>query len=191
MNLRNAREAKNAGFTLIELLVVIAIIAILASLLLPTLSRAKVKGQQVSCLNNLKQLNLCWTMYADDNDGRLVPNGLTDQKGRQTADESWIVGNAKLDTDTRNIENSKLFKYNRSPGIYRCAADRSTVALRSLPRTRSYSMSTGLAHEDPRLLKVIKNFAQLADPAPVTASVFLDEDECSIDDGSLGIEPEH
>jgi len=65
-----ARFSSSAAFTLIELLVVIAIIAILAALLLPALSKAKQKGQAISCVNNLHQMSIATQLYADDFNGR-------------------------------------------------------------------------------------------------------------------------
>jgi prepilin-type N-terminal cleavage/methylation domain-containing protein len=60
-------KLRRRAFTLVELLVVIAIIAILAALLLPALSAAKAKARQAACLNNIKQLQTAWLLYADEN----------------------------------------------------------------------------------------------------------------------------
>jgi prepilin-type N-terminal cleavage/methylation domain-containing protein/prepilin-type processing-associated H-X9-DG protein len=65
-----------AAFTLMELLVVVAIIGILAALLLPALSQSKARSRRTTCLNNLKQINLAFQLYAGDNNDALpaAPN---------------------------------------------------------------------------------------------------------------------
>ena len=70
-SVRRALRAHLAAFTLVELLTVIAVIAILAALLLPALGKAKEKGKQVACFNNMRQLALAARLYMDDYNGGL------------------------------------------------------------------------------------------------------------------------
>ena len=67
------KSRENAGFTLIELLVVIAIIALLMAVLLPALNRAREQGKRAVCLNHIKQLEIAWYMYADENSEKIPP----------------------------------------------------------------------------------------------------------------------
>jgi prepilin-type N-terminal cleavage/methylation domain-containing protein/prepilin-type processing-associated H-X9-DG protein len=71
---------KSQAFTLIELLVVIAIIAVLAAILFPVFARARENARKASCLSNLKQMGLAWTMYSQDYDEKAVPSGTQDMK---------------------------------------------------------------------------------------------------------------
>lgn len=177
---------KPGGFTLIELLVVIAIIAILAGLFLPALARAKGQALQVQCLSNYRQLNLCWLMYIDDFHGELPPNETVLGGGRAGANataRTWVTGNAYTDPDPTNIVKGMLFPYNRSVGIYRCPADRSTVRdLGRVRRFRSVSMSASMNDvPDPADRSCWHRLSQIVTPSPAQAFVFLDEHEHSIE----------
>ena len=91
-----ARTAK--GFTLIELLVVIAIIAILAALLLPALALAKEKGRRANCMNNLHQIAVALSAYANDNNDFLPRGVAPNPPGESLGQATWDLPRTMADT---------------------------------------------------------------------------------------------
>jgi len=183
-----------AGFTLIELLVVIAIIAILAALLLPSLSRAKQSGLSASCLNNLRQLQLAYFSYAQDHNDQLVPNSyvyaITDTDHPYEDEASWCPGNVRVDTTTSNLAAGLLFPYLRTPAVYRCPGDRSTLLTtndppRVIPRTRSYNLNLWL--NCSVLPEGSLTLADAARRSLVQVFGFIDTHENCITDPTFGI----
>jgi prepilin-type N-terminal cleavage/methylation domain-containing protein/prepilin-type processing-associated H-X9-DG protein len=183
------RNPARIGFTLIELLVVIAIIAILAALLLPTLTRTKAKAESMACSNNIRQLSLAWTLYADDNADLLVNNhGVPETLARRQTwannVEDWMASNDN--TNLIFLSDSKLGPFaNRSTRIYKCPADR--VQAPNGERIRSMSMNAMVGNPGELTNRFNPLYVQFFKKAefknPSDTFVFLDEQADTINDG--------
>ncbi len=131
MHTQARTSSKKSAFTLIELLVVIAIIAILAALLLPALARAQAKAKRIGCLNNLKQLGLGSTMYANDYRGHYSSYTWWSQ-----AEIDNVPKNAATDRSGSDDDLSWLYpSFVKSVGSYVCPATQNYVSTTNLINT--------------------------------------------------------
>jgi len=198
------QQVSRAGFTLIELLVVIAIIAILASLLLPALASAKLKGQMVYCLNNHHQLSLACQLYSGDNHETL-PYNLGTSEIKQTVAQAqyynWSssVLNWELDSDNTNsvqLTEGGIGPYSsRNAKIYRCPSDsvvsdvQAAAGWTSRVRTTSMNAMVGDAGQFTTNGINLNNpyyqqFFRIPQiPKPTEIFIFIEEHPDSINDG--------
>ncbi|MEJ0089443.1 MAG: type II secretion system protein [Limisphaerales bacterium] len=206
----NKTRCTRRAFTLIELLVVIAIIGILAAMLLPALTKAKLKTQGIQCMNNHRQLILAWRMYAEDNHDLLVYS-TADSPGPYAA-YSWVQGVLDFNPGNRSnwdvnqdIKKSLLWSYcGNSAGIWKCPADRSTVvpssgqfAGQTVARVRTMAMSIwagGWKENDGTVTdggcsgpqwRVYSKLTEMNDPGPTQTWVLTDEREDRINYGNM------
>lgn len=189
------RSLRRQGFTLLELLAVIATIALLAALLLPILSKAKVKAQRTACASNLRQLGLAWTLYYNENNGYLAESYPLKNPN------VWVKGDMSLPTEATNtalICQGKLFHYDQNVSIYRCPSDQGAFVNGSFtPHARSYSMNSfmGARTPDAGLIppeagSFVQFFARDSEiRRPSELWVLIDEDERSINDGFFVTDP--
>jgi prepilin-type N-terminal cleavage/methylation domain-containing protein len=186
----SAALLRTGAFTLIELLVVISIVGILASLLLPTLGKAKSKAEGIQCLNNLHQLTLAWRNYTEDHAER-VPHSSSLNPG-----QAWVDGQLSPDPtnvfnwDADTLKSGQLWPYcGNATRIFKCPADRSLATPTQgpfqgskVPRVRSVVMNYWFGgqdgkdvHQIPGRWRVYLKTTEITDPGPSQSLLFLDE----------------
>lgn len=176
---------RSKGFTLIELLVVIAIIALLMGILVPAIASARKQAQGTRCMGNQRTLIMAWSMYAADNNGKMV-QGST-YKRPNDKEIPWVVGPlgtshwsltasllppvsntatlSPLEKELIGIRMGQLYSYIKETKVYHCPADyrgKSSFAFSGntldLRCYRSYGIAGGLNGEPDNTWK---NVAQI------------------------------
>jgi prepilin-type N-terminal cleavage/methylation domain-containing protein/prepilin-type processing-associated H-X9-DG protein len=185
-----------SGFTIVEMMAVIAIILVVVGLLTAALNSTRAKTMRVTCLDNMKQLQFAWGMYADDHNDYVVLNKTAPPTSTAlaayptSAPGSWVTGNPKLDRTPENLAKGTLFSYVKNVAeVYRCPMDSSVTRYGDL-RTRSYSISAYLGGDDDDLDPRVKmRTSELVNPPPERVFVFIEEHERSIWAGGFLVIP--
>jgi type II secretory pathway pseudopilin PulG len=183
------------------LLVVIALIAILAALLFPALAKAMRLARSLQCTSNLKQLQLSWQLYADDNNGRLVANWVVGDSTDSgwpfcsNTTNSWVARSARTDCSTAGIHQGALWPYTRSEGIYRCSSDKTLWPYGSQYAPRPFNVGLNVALNggindqigtalDPGVVVTLGTIRR-----PAGMLTFMDKAEASMTHGTFVVEP--
>lgn len=187
-------RSKRVAFTLIELLVVIAVIAILMAILIPTLNKAREHGKRTVCWNNLRDLTLAWTLYADDNNGRIV-NG---EAGYDRPGEKAWIG-AAWATDYRAVAPTPrpekeqvmaimagaLWPYSKNIKVYRCPTGRRgelvTYTIMDSMNGRTSGRGLPASYREGKTVLWVRKLSDMVSPTPGERAVFLDEGKASPD----------
>ncbi len=191
--------ARREGFTLLELMVVVVIIAFVLAVLSPVVTQSRRNAQGVFCMNNLKQLQIAWALYAEDHADWLP--GV--RGGSFVGPGAWVSGWLDFSSNPDNTNTvyltdgryAQLGPYVKSPDVFHCPADPSTVTVRGQLhyRVRSFSMNCWMNYVGTEQIgqdyyEVFRRSTQIIDPSPSDAWVFIDEHEASINDGLFQID---
>ena len=210
---RAAIARMEQGFTLIELLVVIAIIAILAALLLPALAQSKIRAQGISCLSNMRQLQIGSILYAGDNNDSM-PNNLPGNQGEVPNSPNWVAGSfgslytggsdspagastnifllgvmGDTDPSGSGIQlTGSIGPYAKNACVYHCPADHTLDPVSKQQRVRSCSencyMGNTTGSDINTSFTVFTKYSQFSSSLSASdAFIFLDENPMSLDDG--------
>jgi len=202
------------GFTLAELLVVLATLALLTALVLPAMAGTQPRSKAFQCLNHMRQLALAWTLYAGENNERLVLNSDPHVAGTYlfggvpswaTGSEDWSAG--QQNTNEAYVSDNRFsslanFLAN-SPTVFACPAENQiSPTQRAIGwdhRARSTSMNgaigEGNKYEQPgppfgwAQWYVAKKSTDFRTPTPAQTWVFTDEHPDSIDDILMYVAP--
>ena len=166
------------AFTLIELLVVIAVIAILMSILMPALRLARDQAHAIRCVGNMRSLTLCWLLYKDDYDARMVGGHVGEKRNNILVDwvdspQSGTGDPIKYKKDA--IKRGLLWPYVKSINVYRCPGDLRMKRYNQMA-FRSYSISGPMFGEERfsnwsgRALRLYTEIKR-----PATRYVFVEE----------------
>ncbi len=183
-----------SAFTLVELLVAIGMLCLLASFMLPALARAKIKSPATGCLSNLRQMQLGWSMYKDDNNDLLLPNApVGTGSGNNwcpSTSENWTTSSANINAAA--YASTLLWPYVANDiSVYRCPGDVKPSS--NGIRVRTYAMNgqmgapSSLSSYDAPALQYTKG-TDLTCPKPASAFIFCDESMYTLNDGYFQVE---